>query len=57
MEVVKYLIEQGAEVNARTGHKGEGGTPLWWAKQVHDEEHEIVMFLTDVGALDMGPEL
>lgn len=57
VEVVKYLIEQGAEVNARTGSDGDGGTPLWWAKQVHDDEHEVIEFLTDMGALDMGPEL
>lgn len=57
VEVVKYLLEQGAEVNARTGRDGDGGTPLWWAKQTHGEDHEVITFLTEMGAMDMGPEL
>ena len=55
-EVVKFLHENGADVNARTS-SGQGGTPLWWAKKVHDEDHPVVSYLESVGALSLGPEL
>lgn len=55
LAVVKLLVENGADVSARTG--GEGGTALWWAKQSLGEESDVVKFLEEVGALDIGPEL
>ena len=55
LEVVKLLVESGADVSARTG--GDGGTALWWAKQANGEDSEVVKFLESVGALDIGPEL
>jgi prolyl 4-hydroxylase len=55
LEVVKLLVENGADVSARTGE--DGGTPLWWAKQTHGEDSEVVKFLEEIGALDIGPEL
>ena len=55
LEVVKLLIENGADVSARTGE--DGGTALWWAKQTHGDDNEVVKFLEEIGALDIGPEL
>jgi prolyl 4-hydroxylase len=56
LPVVKLLIEHGADVNAKTGG-GSGGTPLWWARQTLEEDHEVISFLEEIGALDAGPEL
>jgi prolyl 4-hydroxylase len=55
LEVVKLLVENGADVNLRT--YGKGGTVLWWAKQALDEDHPVVQFLESMGALEAGPEL
>jgi prolyl 4-hydroxylase len=55
LEVVKLLVENGADASARTGD--EGGSVLWWAKQTHGDDHEVVKFLEEIGALDIGPEL
>jgi Ankyrin repeats (many copies) len=55
LEVVKYLVENGADVNAKTT-KG-GGTPLWWAKQNLEDEDPVISFLESIGALEIGPEL
>ena len=55
LEVVKLLVENGADVNSKTA--GTGGTVLWWAKQSLDSDHPVVEFLEEMGALDAGPEL
>lgn len=55
LEVVKLLVENGADLSARTA--GEGGTALWWAKQSLEEGNPVVQFLEELGALDVGPEL
>jgi ankyrin repeat protein len=57
IEVVKYLLEQGADKDACTGVNGDGGTPLWWAKQTHGTDHEVITHLMDMGAIEMGPDL
>jgi prolyl 4-hydroxylase len=53
-EVAKYLIERGADVNAKV--KG-GGTALHLARQHLGAEHPVVHFLQSIGAHDFGPEL
>ena len=55
-DVVRFLHEHGADVNARTS-EGAGGTPLYWATKVHGEDHPTVSYLQSVGALSLGPEL
>lgn len=55
-DTVKFLVENGADFNEKTGH-GSGGTALWWAKQAHGADHPIVTFLESVGAMYAGPEL
>ena len=54
IDVVKFLVENGADVNGTTSN---GGSTLWWAKQVHGTDHEVVQFLEEMGAIDVGPEL
>jgi Ankyrin repeats (3 copies) len=55
LDVVKLLVENGADITARAGD--EGGTALWWAKHSLGDDNEVVKFLEDLGALDIGPEL
>ena len=50
MDVVKLLVDNGADFNAKTA--GGGGTVLWWAKQTHGEEHPVISFLEELGALE-----
>jgi len=55
LEAVKLLVENGADVNMET--YGSGGTALWWAKQIHGDDHPVIEFLESIGALEAGPEL
>jgi hypothetical protein len=56
VEVVKYLIENGADVNMKTGH-GAGGTALYWAKQKLEPGNPVIEYLESLGAMDAGPDL
>jgi prolyl 4-hydroxylase len=53
-EIVKLLVENGANVNATTSN---GASALWWAKQVHGDDHPVVQLLEELGAMMVGPEL
>jgi prolyl 4-hydroxylase len=55
-EIVKFLLEAGADINAKT-HGGSGGSVMWWAKRELGEDHEMVSYLESLGAIDVGPEL
>ena len=55
-EIVKFLYESGADINART-NGGEGGTVMWWAKRTLGEDHEMIAYLESLGAMEAGPEL
>jgi prolyl 4-hydroxylase len=56
LDVVKYLIEQGADANATTGPNG--GSVLYWARtQLGEEGDPVIDFLESIGAMDVGPEL
>ena len=55
LDVVKFLVENGVDVNAKTHETG--GTALWWAKQNLDNEHPVITFLESMGALEIGPDL
>jgi len=55
LDVVKYLVENGADVNATTG--SDGGTALYYARRVLEENHPVISFLESLGALDTGPDL
>ena len=55
LDAVKYLVEQGADINVKTA--GDGGSALWWAKQRLEDDHPVIGFLESVGALAIGPDL
>mmetsp|Transcript_644 Transcript_644/g.655 ORF Transcript_644/g.655 Transcript_644/m.655 type:complete len:413 (+) Transcript_644:139-1377(+) len=51
IDVVKFLVQQGADVSAKTI---TGATPLWWARRALESGHEIIQYLEDMGADDGG---
>ena len=53
-EVIKYLIEEGANVNVRTNF-GRGASPLWWAEERNGYNHESASVLRKAGAKRIGP--
>jgi prolyl 4-hydroxylase len=56
-DAVALLIQHGADVNARTGPSGEGGSALNLALKYHDESHGVVQYLLSLGADNIEPEL
>lgn len=54
LETVKYLVEHGADIGAKTNNNG---TPLWWARRSLDENHEVVRYLREIGAPEGDAEL
>jgi prolyl 4-hydroxylase len=55
IDVVRYLVENGADINAKT--TVIGGTALYYAKQEFKNDHPVVAFLESLGAVDIGPDL
>lgn len=51
-EIVKFLLENGADPNSRTEKKGNGASALHWAREYHDEDHPVVVLLKNNGAKD-----
>lgn len=49
LEVVKFLVEKGVDVNSRT-NQGYGGSALWWAQNVHGTDHPVITYLKEKGA-------
>ena len=56
-EIVRLLLDHGAEVNRRTGPDQNGYTPLELAKQYKGEDHEITELLKARGATERQTEL
>ena len=54
LETVKYLVDMGADIGSKTKN---GGTVLWWAKRLLDEEHPVIEYLESIGAPEEGEEL
>jgi len=54
VEVVKLLIDNGADVNEKTNY---GETPLYWAEKRHGKDHSVSKLLRSLGAISLGPEL
>jgi len=55
-EVVKILVEKGADINQTTGGAG-GMSPLYIAREENGDDSPIVEFLESLGALSIGPDL
>lgn len=54
LDVVKLLLENGADVNALNSH---GQTPLYWAEKELGKDHPLIELLEAAGAISLGPEL
>jgi prolyl 4-hydroxylase len=54
LEVVKLLVEHGADVNAKTN---SGQSSLSLAKEIHGEDGPLIEFLESLGAIEAGPDL
>lgn len=52
-KLVKYLINMGADIGARTHN---GGSPLWWAKRTLPKGHPTINYLEQIGAPEEGEE-
>mmetsp|Transcript_13775 Transcript_13775/g.27488 ORF Transcript_13775/g.27488 Transcript_13775/m.27488 type:complete len:529 (-) Transcript_13775:82-1668(-) len=52
----RFLVENGADVNARTGN-GTGGSVLWLATNEHGADSAMVKFLKSVGGEYIEPDL
>jgi Ankyrin repeats (3 copies) len=50
IDAIELLLNRGAEVNARTGSKENGDSPLALAKQYHGPDHEVTKLLEARGA-------
>jgi ankyrin repeat protein len=55
-DIVKFLIDNGAEINSRT-RGGYGETPLRIAEKRWGGNNPIAIFLKEHGGLSIGPEL
>lgn len=58
IEIVKFLVDRGSHVNARTQNaNGPGGSVLWWAINRHGEDSDIAKYLMELGAMNIEPEV
>lgn len=55
-EVVKLLVDRGANINERT-RNGTGETPLYWSIKENGEDHPVSQLLVSLGGLSIGPDL
>mmetsp|Transcript_7159 Transcript_7159/g.8293 ORF Transcript_7159/g.8293 Transcript_7159/m.8293 type:complete len:475 (+) Transcript_7159:72-1496(+) len=55
LEVVKYLVNNGADINAIT--TSGGGSALYYAKKKFEADHPMVTFLESLGGIEIGPDL
>lgn len=56
-EALQLLVEQGADVNSRTGLERDGSSPLNLALTYFERDHPVVQYLTSVGGEDIKQEL
>ncbi|KAL3905926.1 MAG: hypothetical protein SGILL_009479, partial [Bacillariaceae sp.] len=55
MDVVRYLVERGADVNERS-HGGTGGNALFYATQKYGEKHPVAEYLVGLGVKNVAPD-
>ncbi|KAL3935498.1 MAG: hypothetical protein SGBAC_008998 [Bacillariaceae sp.] len=56
VDVLEYLLKEGAKVNERTNN-GDGGTPLWWAEKKPEKNKEAIELLKKYGGLSLQPKV
>ncbi|KAG7374848.1 ankyrin repeat domain protein [Nitzschia inconspicua] len=56
MDVVRYLVERGADIHERS-HYGTGGNALFYSIDQHGQHHPVTEYLKSLGAISVGPEL
>ncbi len=57
IEVVRYLLSKGADINHVTGDGENGYSALAVAHEVYGADHPISKFIESVGGVLIGPEL
>lgn len=57
IEVIRYLLSKGADINHRTGKEKNGYSALGVAHQIHGPDHPISKFIESVGGEFKEPEL
>jgi prolyl 4-hydroxylase len=55
VEVVRFLLERGSDVNLRTESTKMGGTPLYWAQKEHGDDHPMIDLLKEYHAKYIAP--
>lgn len=55
VDVLQFLIENGVDMNVRTGTNFDGASPLNLAISYLGRKHEAVTFLSKMGALNINP--
>jgi ankyrin repeat protein len=60
IEIVRFLLESGADVNLRTirkdgGKQYPGGSTLYWALKFNDRDDPLIALLLDYGAKNYVP--
>ena len=53
-EIVRFLLEKGADINSRT-ENGNGGSVLYWARQYHEDNDPVIVLLESQGAKYYAP--
>ena len=57
LDAIQLLLDRGAQINARTGPKESGDSPLTVAKKFHGADHEVTKLLEERGGKDFRSEL
>jgi hypothetical protein len=56
VDVIEYLLKEGARINERT-NDGEGGNPLWWAEKNAKKNRAAIKLLKKYGGVSLQPKI
>jgi hypothetical protein len=56
VNVLEYLLKEGARINERT-NDGDGGNPLWWAEKNAVKNREAIKLLKKYGGVSLQPKI